>query len=324
MPTYYIAWWNVENLFDVANTGGPDRPEHLQKSLKSELKGWTQAVLNKKLKQLASVIERMNDGLGPDILGVCEIENQRVLDQLILTLNVPARDYKVAHQNTKDMRGIDIAFIYDGRKFKTDKIFSHEVIKRSSTRDLFQVNFLTKSGNNDLIVVGNHWPSRMSGQYETEPYRIVAGETLAYWNLRIHENKGRDVPILVMGDFNDEPFHRSMTDYALSTRSRKKVSSSTVAPRLLNLMWPLMDTPSYYHNNFPSMLDQFLVSKGFLAKSGAFSVVDQSVTVIQFDDMVKGKFKVPRRFGRPSKSGFDDEGFSDHFPIALKIKEKEN
>ena len=323
MQTYYICWWNVENLFDVANTSPPDRPEHLQKTLKSELKGWTQAVLDKKLKQLASVIQRMNEGLGPDILGVCEVENERVLKQLAETIDLPDRSYKIAHQNTKDKRGIDIAFIYDSKKFKADKIFSHEVIKRSSTRDLFQVNFLTKPNEKNLILVGNHWPARMSGKYETEPYRMVAGETLAYWNLRIHETKGKNASILVMGDFNDEPFNRSMTEYALSTRSRKKVTGSTTAPRLLNLMWPLMDTPSYFHENFPNMLDQFLVSKGFLSKDGDFSVVDESVTVIQFEDMVKGTYKVPRRFSRPSRSDFDEQGFSDHFPIALKIKEKD-
>ena len=81
MNTYFIAWWNLENLFDVYNA--PDRPDYLQSQLKSELKGWTEAVLTRKINQLKKVIERMNGGNGPDILGVCEVENAAVVNKLV-------------------------------------------------------------------------------------------------------------------------------------------------------------------------------------------------------------------------------------------------
>ena len=320
MTEYYIAWWNPENLFDVENS--TQRPDWLKKRLKRELAGWKQEVLEKKISQLSKIISKMNNCNGPDILGVCEVENKPVIDLLINSLSPLDRNYKVVHHDTSDLRGIDIAFIYDRNKFKFEQQFFHVILKRSATRDLFQVNFKCPSGR-DLILVGNHWPSRSGGALFTEPYRIIAAETLSYWHERILEKKGEDVVVLIMGDFNDEPHSRSMTQYALSTNSKMKVIEATSAPRLYNLMWPLMGKGlgTFYYNNFPYMFDQFLVSKGFIKASTPIKVKPDLVKVERFPEMVKGVYKVPRRFGRPSKESYDKEGFSDHFPISLVLEE---
>ncbi|MGH9778224.1 MAG: endonuclease/exonuclease/phosphatase family protein [Candidatus Acidiferrales bacterium] len=323
MANYYVAWWNLENLFDIDTSAA--RPAWLQQKLASELQGWNAQVLGQKIVRLTSVIARMNNAAGPDLLGVCEVENQPVMAQLVTALNalgLPGRNYQVAHHDTQDQRGIDVAFIYDSNRLEAHEQFFHVILKREATRDLFQVNFKTKPAGRDLVAVGNHWPSRLGGQYESEPYRIVAAETLAYWIKRIQEIKGPNVAIVVMGDFNDEPADRSLKDYALSTPSRQKVLRTTTAPRLLNLMWQEMATGigSHYFDNFPNMLDQFLVSKGFLQPAGPFQLVDNSVEVVRFPDMLQGQYQVPRRFGRPS-SGLDAAGFSDHFPIGMVISE---
>jgi endonuclease/exonuclease/phosphatase family metal-dependent hydrolase len=320
MVNYYVAWWNLENLFDVEDSA--ERPDWLAKALKTELAGWTDAILDRKISQLSSVITRMNDGRGPDLLGVCEVENKPVVAQLTEALQANGRNYQVAHHDTSDQRGIDVAFIYDASLLTAQEQFFHIILKREATRDLFQVNFQTRAGR-DLIIVGNHWPSRTGGQYESEPYRILAAETLSYWMKRILEIKGEDVAVVVMGDFNDEPFDRSMLNYALSTSSRTRAKLAQ-SPRLYNLMWPLMGQAlaTHYYQNFPNMLDQFLVSRGFLQEDAAFTVNEQSVTIIRFPDMIDaGQYHVPRRFGRPSSS-LDQDGFSDHFPIAVMVTEK--
>jgi predicted extracellular nuclease len=201
MHDYYVAFWNLENLFDINNS--PHRSDKLQRTLKGELNKWTTAVLNRKIRQLASIIRQMNQGRGPDILGVCEVENDHVLQLLLNALNIPDRNYDVEHHDMSDKRGIDVAFIYDRNSFTAEAQFSHYIIKRSATRDLFQVNFRS-AGNNLLVLIGNHWPSRSAGQYSSEPYRIIAGETLAYFHQRIRETQGsNDVAVLAMGDFND-------------------------------------------------------------------------------------------------------------------------
>ena len=187
MPDYHIAWWNLENLFDSVRSD--DRPEWLQKELKNELKGWTTTVLDKKVAQLSSIINGMNGAEGPDILGVCEIENRPGLDRLVQRLN-GNRKYAVAHADTSDNRGIDVAFIYDADLFTAKEQFSHVVLKRNATRDIFQVNFESAAGNT-LICIGNHWPARSAGELPSRPYRQMAGETLAYWMERIRDIQGR-------------------------------------------------------------------------------------------------------------------------------------
>ncbi|MCD4772441.1 MAG: endonuclease/exonuclease/phosphatase family protein, partial [Bacteroidales bacterium] len=271
MTQHYISWWNLENLFDIENS--TDRPERLAKSIKNELKGWDESVLEKKLTNLSWVIKQINNGKGPDILGVCEVENKAVIEKLLLKLNPLNRNYKIIHQDTKDKRGIDIAFIYDAGKYEQEgEIFSLEIVKRSATRDILQAQFITNNGNR-LIILGNHWPSRSGGQYKSEPYRMITGETLSYWLERINEIYDNEAPVIVMGDFNDEPFNRSLTEYALSTNSRKKVSYGK-NPYLYNLCYETMGERkgSYIFSGEPIMFDQILVTKAMIQTKSKFKI----------------------------------------------------
>lgn len=319
MGEYYIGWWNLENLFDVEDS--PQRSDRLKKTLKKELEGWNEEVLEKKIQQLSKIIAKMNSNRGPDLLGVCEVENEPVVHRLVDSLASQNRNYKVAYHDTADQRGIDIAFIYDGDRFESEKQFFYVVLKRATTRDIFQVNMKCKSSGRSLIVVGNHWPSRTEGVYETEPYRIIAAETLAYWNQRIQEEKGEDVATIIMGDFNDEPHSRSVTQYALSTNCISRVEDCK-SPRLYNLMWPLMGKGlgTIYYDNFPYMFDQFLISKGFVKTDSPLKVNLNSANIERFPEMV-GTSDAPKRFGRPSGK-VDREGFSDHFPISTVVREE--
>jgi endonuclease/exonuclease/phosphatase family metal-dependent hydrolase len=319
MKTYSIAWWNVENLFDAENS--PARSDKLNRTLKNELSGWTDAILGRKIANLASVITQLNSGAGPDVLGVCEVENRPVLQRLVDALVPLGRNYLISHDDMSDTRGIDVAFIYDADKMLAEDTFSHTIQKRTATRELFQVNFRTTAGRL-LAVIGNHWPARTAGVYDSEAYRIVAGETLAYFNDRIEEIHGDDIPILAMGDFNDEPSDRSMQDHALSERNRTRVLYANT-PKLLNLMWPRMSqgAGTHYYNNDPSILDQFLVSGGFLKSKSKIKAIENSVQIVQLPEMIKnGRYPVPIRFGRPSR-GLNQNGFSDHYPITMSITE---
>jgi hypothetical protein len=110
---YYVAWWIVENLFDRKNSS--DRTEKLKRALGKSLDGWTAQLRDRKINQLASVIAQMNSGQGPDLLGMCEVENKFVVDKLTDSVNrkLGNRRLRVVHDDTRDKRGIDIAFLYD-------------------------------------------------------------------------------------------------------------------------------------------------------------------------------------------------------------------
>jgi len=321
---YYIGWWNVENLFDVFDS--TERPEWLQSKLNKELENWDVDVLKTKNRQLASIISLMNEGMGPDLLGVCEVENKAVLEKLIAEIDLPDRDYSIVHSETKDSRGIDVAFIYDSKLFKKPRkkdVFSHVVLKRNATRDIVQVNFRTKSTfKSDLVIIGNHWPSKLGGDLESEPYRIIAAETLSYWIERISSKFDQEVAIIVMGDFNDEPFNRSIVDYALAQKDSSIVKSKrSRKPYLFNLMWSLQKDSSgtHYYDGW-GMLDQILVNRSLLRNEGSLSLIADSCEIFKTPVMLKSE--KPRRFGRPSKTkSYDPNGYSDHLPVSVKIKE---
>jgi hypothetical protein len=233
------------------------------------------------------------------------------------------RDYRIAHADTNDQRGIDVAFLYDGDRYEVrdDEVFSHFVLRRTATRDLFQVNIRTKPAGRLLVAIGNHWPSRRGGELESAAYRATAGETLAYFHDRIREIHGKDVAVIAMGDFNDEPFDRSLTDYALSERQARKVINANT-PRLLNLMWPVLGEAigTHYFNNFANVLDQFLISKGLLMGASGLKARPESVHAERFPEMVSGgDYPGPIRFGRGDNTNRD--GFSDHYPISVVVDE---
>jgi hypothetical protein len=322
MPAQYqIAFWNLENLFDIENS--PRRSDKLQRAIGKDLQGWTQAQLDRKIGQLASIVIQMNGGRGPEILGVCEVENKYVMDLLVQALASLGRNYAVSHHDMSDQRGIDIGFIYDSNLFIAEALFSHFVMRRTATRDILQVNFRTPR-NRLLVLAGNHWPSRSGGEQESAGYRAIAGETLAYFHQRILEVNGDETPVLAMGDFNDEPFDASLVGYALSMRSRTKVINANI-PRFLDLMWPLLGQGigTLYFDNLPNVFDQFLANKNLLNDSLPIKVLPDTVQIYRFPEMVQaGQYPQPIPFGGMGKP-VNQNGYSDHFPVSVTIQESD-
>lgn len=342
MPNHFVAFWNLENLF--APEGFATREPWLAQQLASDLRGWTQALFDTKIGQLTSIIRQMNGGQGPDILGVCEVENAFVLQQLAAQLNaqIGNRNYAVVHvDSTRDQRGIDTAFVFDDSKYTVDPnaIFSHFVMRRTGTRDITQVTFTTAPGNNDLIALCNHWPSRSGGTYESRGYRMTAGETLSYWHERIWEERGNDIPIIAMGDFNDDPFDESLQIHARATRERGDVERARTAARFYNLAWRYLEQQGQDHNGNQKLLqgtlyfggngnvfDQILVSKGLLIQNSPITVNESTARIELFPEMIDHSVaQGPIRFGLPkgdAAKNVNPAGFSDHFPVSVVLVEQ--
>jgi endonuclease/exonuclease/phosphatase family metal-dependent hydrolase len=320
MSAINVAWWNLENLFDEV---GAARPPELAATLKNELKGWTVAVRDQKLDQLASIIPRMFNAAGPDLLGVAEAENETVLKLLANRLAKPGRDYRVLSHASPDARGIDVSFILDENKLAASNPGHQVVNKRRATRDLFWATFTVKANGAAFAAMANHWPSRSGGQYESEPFRMMTAETASYVVSRLLSPSGGDpnLAILLMGDFNDEPFNRSMQEYLLGLRDAEQVLNAD-SPEFLNLMWPLLSVEDPGTLRFDStwnLLDQFLISKAMLKANAGVKVQPGSVAIFRPQAIRKSNGE-PRRFGRPAEPGFDPDGFSDHFPITLTLE----
>jgi hypothetical protein len=128
-----------------------------------------------------------------------------------------------------------------------------------------------------------------------------------------------DLPVVVMGDFNDEPFNRSVQEYLLGQRDAGQVLRAR-SPQLLNLMWPLMtiEQPgTLLYESAWNMLDQFLVSRGMLKNQAKVRALLDSVTIFRPPEL-RLKSGAPRRFGRPADK-LDPDGFADHFPICMVL-----
>lgn len=341
MPDHYVAFWNLENLF------GPEDHEHriewIKSAVQSDLIGWTPALYAAKLDQLATVIAAMNGGAGPDILGVCEVEDAHVLLDLVdvIATKLAGKSLGIIHANSdRDRRGIDTAFLYDTARFSVDPdlVFNHFVLRRTGTRDILQATFRSIPGGNDLVVLTNHWPSRSGGAEASAGFRATAGETLGYWHQRILEEAGPETPVLAIGDFNDDPFDPSVRYNARAWRERGDVERGT-SPRFYNFAWeylvteatdhqgnPRMLDGSLYYRNDGNIFDQILANRYLLDRPDRpFRVVDGSAGIFAHPPMVSHRVgEGPRRFGLPkgdAAGNVDATGFSDHFPVSVLIRE---
>jgi endonuclease/exonuclease/phosphatase family metal-dependent hydrolase len=330
--TYFIAFWNVENLFAPQNF--PDRSEKIKRAIGGDLRGWTTELFKRKVSQLARIIRGFNNGGGPDICGLAEIENRFVLDRLVEEIGLPSRDYDVLHADGKDQRGIDCALLYDRNRLSADpeKVFHHFVMRRTATRDLLQCTLTTRAGRN-LVVFVNHWPSRSGGAEQSAGYRMIAGETLSYFHERCREfePEGEAIPAIAIGDFNDEPADISISVHALGARIRKQVTRSRSVPRFLNLSWFLYGdrevggTFYFDGDDTYNLLDQVLVSKGLLVQTSPLRVLEETLKIERPPEMtVAGDYPRPRRFGLPkgNPATVDKDGFSDHFPVSVAVRER--
>lgn len=350
MDEIKVAFWNVQNLFDITAS-----PIAADLEFTPE-QGWTQDVFDSKVANLATIIKQMHGGTGPDLLGLCEVENREVVERLIAEIG--RADYRLAHVESPDIRGIDCSLIYSANVFNkppAKDIHGHLIYFRFPTRDIFQVRLTLKAAGTELNVFVNHWPSRKEGQYQSEPHRITVGERcgqLVDEALKLNREDYATVPdtaegfaelnarwnrnVLLMGDFNDDPFSRSITDYLLASKDLDKVEEELRAgenrkpslkaylerePALFNLSWPFLGTPdtgtiffSGESANTTNLFDQFIVSRGlYFGKSGLKARLG-SMQIFRPPEMAPGVKMRPKAFDRKTK-----KGFSDHFPIEMIV-----
>ena len=349
MSTIAISFWNLQNLFDTTLSEIAADFEY------TPAEGWDEGAFGAKIANLAAVIDLMHNGQGPDLLGICEVENKPVAQKLIDACS--RTDYEIAHVDTPDIRGIDTSLIYSREKFEpVGEPTGHNVHMRYPTRDIFQVDLNVKANDSRLTVFVNHWPSRWRGEYLTEPYRITVANscgrladqilkfsrkdylelsdspaTLARLNDRWNKN------ILLMGDFNDEPFNRSvmvelkaangedhLEEEIKKTKGRQHIPTPENYLKrqayFYNCMWPFLGQPDqgthHYSDatNTMNVLDQFIVSRGLYYGIQGLSLRRSSVEIFKPELMTTRKKKRPKAFDKKTR-----RGFSDHFPIQALI-----
>ncbi len=318
--TLFVAHWNLENLFDTIDDPKTEDEEFLPTGSKE----WNNDRFDKKIYNLSRVIRSMNNNDGPDLLGVCEVEHQSVLDSM-LTKYVSDKPYKIAYLESPDERGIDNGIIYNSARFSLLDVTGHKVDigNGNETRLILEGTFLFDKKDTIYFFV-NHWPSRRGGEEKSEPYRIKAAQTLrSEVESILSKNKlGR---IIIVGDFNDEPTNISITDYLKAkpffcdSMDITNLSEDTESD-LFNLSYKAWfnGLGSYKYKDDFNMLDQIIISKELLLgtqikyECNSFEVYKPLMMVTR-----TGKFQ-----GTPFPTYGGSRylgGYSDHFPVTAKF-----
>ncbi len=318
----YVGFYNLENLFDTEDDPSTEDSEFLADSPKE----WNQERLERKMYNLARVIRSMNDKEGPDVLGICEVEHDFLLDSMNNKF-LKDKIYKSVSPNSPDGRGIQTGIMFKSKLFNLLDVFTDTVklSGRSRTRLILGTALLYKD-KDTLYFFVNHWPSRRGGQERSEINRITAAKTL---RARVESifYKNPSAKIIILGDFNDEPNNLSILEnlkakpLLCEVESADKISTVDDETDLFNLSYQKFSEGfgSYKFQDDWNMLDQIIVSRNLITGNSIIYICD-SFEVYSPEFMVtkSGKYK-----GAPFPMYGGNRylgGYSDHFPVVVKFK----
>lgn len=309
-----VAFYNVENLFDTVRDtlvfdedrtpGGKDH--------------WTEGRYAQKIAAISKTISRIGaetTGSMPDLIGLCEVENKRVLEDLAGHPNLRPGKYGIIHFDSPDERGIDVALLYKKEAFIPVSFTSRRLLlwtednERDYTRDQLVVQGFLDT--DEIFVIVNHWPSRSGGTMRSRPFRIAA----ARLNRKIIDSIRRSYPsprLISMGDYNDNP-----TDASLKKILQiNGTMDSLTAADLYNPMEVLYKrgAGSLAYRDQWSLFDQIFFTGNFLDKQkGVYRFWKAGVFRPSYLTTRSGRYK-----GYPFRTyanGNYTAGFSDHFPV---------
>ncbi|MGQ1890428.1 endonuclease/exonuclease/phosphatase family protein [Thermophagus sp. OGC60D27] len=312
-----ILFYNVENLF---NPDKEDKNPDEEFSPKGSRR-WTHFRKNVKLANISKVILYAGQWNPPVLVGVCEVEDRSVVNDLVENTGLYLLNYSVVHFDSPDPRGIDVALLYRSDRFSVIKAYPvkvgmPEVLQR--TRDILYVSGVIDQIDT-LHVLVNHWPSRRGGVGASKPKRMVAANTLKDICDSILSVSPQS-KIIAMGDFNDEP-----GDNSLLRVSRKPGAKG---PGLVNLAWrPKGDVPgTIKHGAYWACFDQILVSSPLLnCHQESYCLEDSVMHILSPQFLLEEDSAFPGVKPYRTYLGYKyRKGFSDHLPVMIELKREKD
>ncbi|NBV13831.1 MAG: hypothetical protein EBS07_07165 [Sphingobacteriia bacterium] len=311
--TLIFGFYNLENLFDTIKDKVTDDAEFLPAS------GWTSTRYKNKLSQLARVIDTLGGSEGPDLIGVCEAENQQVLMALSQQPLLKDERYKVIGFPSADPRGIETGVMFKQDKFKLVNANYFRIFMPDSpqtrTRDVLWVQ-LALDAHTQLGVFVCHWPSRRGGE-KAQTYRQFIGAKLK----GIKDSLDKVYPgsvWMVMGDLNDEPSDISVKDKLGSSGDTALVNRNNL---FYNPMAALQDagTGSHSYKNDWNMLDQILISSKGLSDKSHLQYIWGSAEIWK-PIWMQSTHADHKGNPYPTFAGKNYlGGFSDHYPVCIRM-----
>ncbi len=318
---YRIMFYNVENLFDTE-----DNPLTSDEEFTPEgVRYWTEYRYRQKLNNIYKVIVAVGGWELPPVVGFSELENRKVLEDLISNTPLYKSDYKIVHYESPDSRGIDVGFIYREGYFKP---FYHKPIPvkwpasmgTGTTRDILLVSGTTNA-NDTLNIFVNHWPSRWGGQLETEDKRMYVARLLKKQTDSLFKINP-EAKIIIMGDLNDYPTDRSLTESLNAETQFQNIKPK----KLYNLSYYLQEVKkqgTYKYEGQWGILDQIIVSGALLDTSKSIYATVDDINVFRADFLLEKDDKYPGEKVFRTYVGYKyNGGYSDHLPTYLDLRRK--
>ena len=290
-------------------------------------KNYTYNIYQQKLKNIAQVISEIGfkyTKTAPAVVGLVEVENRQVVEALTQQDALKKYDYGVVHYNSFDARGIDVALIYQKKRFTVTNSYKKELVlfredgKREYTRDLLVVSGILDGEKVAFFV--NHWPSRRGGEAVSMPKRNAAAALLKQEMDALRE-KNPNIKLIAMGDFNDDPISPSFKNHLKAVGDEKELSEEYP---YFNPMYKMYKkgVASLAYRDAPNLFDQIIYSKNLVSGSSAeeYTVYRTEVYAPAYLINKQGNYK-----GYPFRSWDGDKftgGYSDHFPV-FTILQKE-
>lgn len=313
---YGVAFYNQENLFDTINNNGKYDEEFSPKGARQ----WTGEKYWSKIDNMASVFKAMANKYiptGPAIVGVSEIENITVLQDLVKAAPIREWNWQIVHYDSPDKRGIDVGLLYNPKFFKVLSTASRRLYVPSNpnflTRDQLVVTGLL--GGDKVSIIVNHWPSRLGGESQSSYLR----EAAAALTRSIADSLLREDPkagVIIMGDLNDDPFNKSVKDVI----GAKKYENEVPEGGFFNPFWSFIDKgigTLGYRGNW-NLFDQIMISQNLLGKDRrTLKYWRAEVFNKPFLTNEYGQYK-----GYPKRTyagGVFINGYSDHFPTLIYL-----
>ncbi|MFZ5552041.1 MAG: endonuclease/exonuclease/phosphatase family protein [Bacteroidota bacterium] len=311
-----IAFYNVENLFDTIDDPLTDDKEFLPASENK----WNTEKFNTKINNLSKVISSLQPGSFPDVIGLCEIENKRVLEALAGSEWLKKAGYGIIHHDSPDPRGIDVAALFRKKSFVlVDYRYLHVSFEKTpdeKTRDILYIKGIT-SKKDTLHFYFNHWPSRRSGEKESEHKRLDAAKALKKHADSI-QLKNPSAQIIIMGDLNDHPDNKSVNEIAGAKPLNEKNA------RFYNLLYNdhLDSLGTHYFKGKWGVLDNIIVSSALINNETGWKCSENDAVIFK-PDWILYSDKNGKKAG-PAKSyvgnKFFPDGYSDHLPVFLHLR----
>jgi len=313
-------FYNVENLFDTFD----DSLKRDDDFLPEGNHFWNNHKYYTKLNQICKVIMAVGEWNPPAIIGLCEIENRKVIYDLTNNTPLVKYEYKIVHKESPDRRGIDVGLLYRDDLFTPINSSFLQINfpnnPESKTRDILYVKGVTNYSDT-LHVFVNHWPSRWGGQLESEERRVFVASVLKTTIDSIF-NENSNANIIITGDFNDYPDNKSIKDILSAKQSIDDVSSNQLY-NLSSILFKTKNIGSHKYQGEWGVLDQFIVSGNLLKKENEVYTSTEDTYIFNQDFLLEPDesnfgFKPNRTYIGYKYNG----GYSDHLPIYLILNFK--